>query len=134
MLFLDTSAWLPVLATREHRHAELAETYKRLLDEGRRFVTSNVVVAELHALFVRQRGAEAGVQLLDHVHRDPAHRVFFVDRELEATAIDRWLRPYRDEVFSLCDAVSFELMRQEGIRTAFALDRHFAVAGFELVP
>jgi predicted nucleic acid-binding protein len=134
VLFLDTSAWLPVLATREHRHDELAGTYKQLLDEGRRFVTSNLVVAELHALFARRRGAEAGVQFLEHVHGDPAHQVLFVDRDLQTQAIDRWLRPFRDQRFSLCDAASFELMRQEGIRTAFALDKHFTVAGFEMVP
>jgi predicted nucleic acid-binding protein len=35
---------------------------------------------------------------------------------------------------SLVDFVSFELMRREGIRTAFTFDRHFAEQGFECVP
>ena len=132
--FLDTSAWLPVLVRRDPRHTEVTQAYERVLDEGRRLVTSNLVVAELHALLVRQRGAPAGVALLDQIYADPGHEVLFVDRELESRAVDRWLRPFRDQRFSLTDAVSFEVMRQEGIRTAFALDRHFAVAGFELLP
>jgi predicted nucleic acid-binding protein len=35
---------------------------------------------------------------------------------------------------SLVDCVSFEIMRREGLRAAFALDDHFAGSGFELVP
>ena len=134
-VFLDTSAWLPVVVRREQGHTELRATYQQLVEGGGgRLVTSNLVVAELHALVVRRRGAEAGIALIESVYADPAHEVMFVDRAFEARAVDRWLRPFRDQLFSLCDAVSFEIMRQEGIRKAFALDRHFAVAGFETVP
>jgi predicted nucleic acid-binding protein len=35
---------------------------------------------------------------------------------------------------SLADAVSFEIMRREGIRTVFTFDGDFAVAGFEMAP
>jgi predicted nucleic acid-binding protein len=31
------------------------------------------------------------------------------------------------------DAVSFEVMRRTKVKEAFAYDRHFTVAGFELV-
>lgn len=133
-VFVDTSAWLPVLVRREPRHAEVVAAYEHLLDQGTRLVTSNLVVAELHALVVRRRGPPAGVALLDQIHADPSHEVLFADRALETSAIDRWLRPFRDHRFSLADAVSFALMRREGIRTAFALDRHFLAAGFETVP
>ncbi|MGH7674378.1 MAG: type II toxin-antitoxin system VapC family toxin [Gemmatimonadales bacterium] len=132
-MFLDTSAWLPVVVRREQGHTRLRATYQQLLEGGGRLVTSNLVVAELHALVVRRRGAEAGVALIESVHADPAHDVMVVDRALEARAVDRWLRPFHDKRFSLCDAVSFEIMRQERIRTAFALDTHFTVAGFEMV-
>jgi predicted nucleic acid-binding protein len=35
---------------------------------------------------------------------------------------------------SLVDLVSFEVMRREGIDTAFAFDRDFERAGFQVVP
>jgi predicted nucleic acid-binding protein len=35
---------------------------------------------------------------------------------------------------SLVDCVSFEVMRQGGIRTAFTLDWHFNEQGFEIIP
>jgi predicted nucleic acid-binding protein len=44
-----------------------------------------------------------------------------------------WLERFRDQHFSLTDAVSFELMRQERVATAFAVDTDFVTAGFELL-
>lgn len=132
--FVDTSGWLAVVSARQARHAEAVEVYLRLVKEGTRLVTCNLVVAEMHALILRERDPVTAVRFLDQLRGDPAHEVMFVDRELEERAIDRWLRPFREQRFSLADAVSFELMRQEGIRTALALDHHFRVAGFETVP
>jgi len=50
--------------------------------------------------------------------------------ELIATAVDRWLHGFRDQRFSLCDAVSFEVMRRDRLTDVLALDRHFKTAGF----
>ena len=44
-----------------------------------------------------------------------------------------WLVRFQDQPFSLVDAVSFEVMRAEGVRSAFAFDPHFEIAGFELL-
>lgn len=132
--FLDASAWLAVLARREPRHQAMVEAYADLLKRRVRLITTSLVVAETHALVVRYRGPEAGLAMLDRLYSDPTHEVRFVDRDLERRAIDAWLRPYRDHRFSLADAVSFEVMRQEGIRRALALDRHFTVAGFDRIP
>ena len=131
--FADTSGWFPVVNPRDARHREASEVYMRLVRRGTRVVTTNLVVAELHALVTRARGPAASLELLDRLYVDPLHEVRFVDRDLEAAATDRWLRPFRDQRFSLTDAVSFEVMRREGIRRALALDRHFTVAGFELL-
>jgi uncharacterized protein len=39
-----------------------------------------------------------------------------------------------DQGVSFTDCLSFALMRQHGIRQAFAFDRHFETAGFALWP
>jgi len=133
-VFVDSSGWLAALSGREARHEQAFTTYRGLTQGARSLVTTNLVVAETHALWTKERGVADGLRFLDRIYSDPLHQVRFVNRELEVAAVDRWLRPYRDQLFSLCDAVSFELMRQERIRAAFALDKHFAVAGFEMVP
>lgn len=35
--------------------------------------------------------------------------------------------------FSLCDAISFELMQRERLVKALTFDQHFATAGFEIL-
>ena len=60
----------------------------------------------------------------------PALRVLWVDAELHAAAATALLTAARRRL-SLVDCVSFEAMRREGVRRAFAFDRHFAELGFE---
>ena len=133
-VFADASAWVASGNAKEERHHEAQETRSALLDGGATLLTTNLVLAEVHALVSRARGGGAGLDLLDMVYSDPQFAVVHVDRDLESAATDRWLRVFRDQAFSLCDAVSFEVMRREGIRQAFTLDHHFAVAGFAMVP
>lgn len=133
-VFLDTSGWLAAASTREMHHAQVVATYDDLLRHRVPLVTTNLVLAEMHALLVRLRGAQAGCALLDAIYADPAYRVITSTRELEAAATDRWLRPFRDHQFSLTDGVSFEAMRSERIDDVLGLDRHFEVAGFRLLP
>jgi predicted nucleic acid-binding protein len=133
-VFSDTSAWLASLDPRQAQHAEAREERRGLAESGTAFVTTNLVLAELHAMLTRDRGPIAGLRLLDDLRADPRYTVLRVDRAIESAAVDRWLRVFSNQPFSLCDAVSFEVMRREGIRRAFTLDQHFAVAGFEMLP
>jgi predicted nucleic acid-binding protein len=132
--FLDTSGWFAALSTREHGHAGAKSIYRKWIEDGVELVTTNLVLAEMQILLARARGGDFAVEFLDSVYQDAAHEVVFADRDLERAAIDRWLRPFGDQRFSLADAVSFEVMRERRIRDALALDQHFAVAGFRILP
>ncbi|MEO7502406.1 MAG: DNA-binding protein [Gemmatimonadaceae bacterium] len=133
-VFVDTSGWLAAASKRVNRHQEVAPAYDDLVARRTPFVTTNLVVAEMHVLIVREQGADAGCRLLDAIHADPMYTVITSTRDLESAAVDRWLRPYRDHRFSLTDAVSFEVMRTERIEEALALDHHFEIAGYRLLP
>ena len=133
-VFVDTSGWLASASSRENHHAAVATVYDDLVSRRVRLVTTNLVVAEMHILTVREVGPAAGCRLLDAIYADPLYTVISVSRELESAATDRWLRPYSDHRFSLADAVSFEVMRTERIGEALALDHHFEVAGYKLLP
>ncbi len=133
-LFLDTSAWLAALNPRDQRHAVAARLYQDSVSGRTQLVTTNLIVAEMHSLLTRERGAAAAVRYLDQLYEDPSHEVVWATRDLERHAVDRWLRAFAEHAFSLADAVSFQVMRERGIRTAFATDRHFTIAGFEVVP
>lgn len=132
--FLDTSGWFAALSPKEARHAPARAAYIRWIESGTQLVTTNLVVAEMQILLSRFRGAAEGLRFLDSLYQDPSHHVAFVNRDLERAAVDRWLRRFSDQRLSLADAVSFEVMTARSIRQALALDEHFALAGFELVP
>jgi len=134
-LFLDTSAWFAALSDRDQHHARTARYYRDVLTAGRfALVTTNLVIAELHAMLGRRQGPAPGLRLLEGLRADPLHEVVWVTRELHWRAVDRWLRHFADQSFSLVDAVGFEVMRERGLRTAFSTDHHFKAAGFEVVP
>jgi predicted nucleic acid-binding protein len=132
--FLDTSGWFAALSPREQSHATAKSIYRKWIEDGGALITTNLVLAEMQILLSRVRGGDFAVEFLDSVYQDAAHEVVFADRDLERAAIDRWLRPFSDQRFSLADAVSFEVMRERRIRDALALDQHFAVAGFRILP
>lgn len=132
-VFLDTSGWFAAMDGRSARHAGLARRYRDLITAAQRLVTTNLVVAEMHALLSRRVGIEIGLEFLDQLYREPTHEVRFATRALERAAIDRWIRPYAQHQFSLTDAVSFEVMRTEGLTHVLTLDKHFVVAGFSAI-
>ena len=70
----------------------------------------------------------------DSLYQDASHEIVFIDRDLERSAIDQSMRRFRDQRLSLTDVVSFEIMRTRRIREALALDEHFELAGFDVVP
>ena len=88
----------------------------------------------MQILISRFRGAPEGVRFLDSLYQDPSHEVVFVDRDTERMAVDRWLRRFTDQRLSLADAASFEVMKARRLRHVLALDAHFELAGFELLP
>lgn len=101
--------------------------------EGARLVTTNLVVAETHALLLRRGGRESALCFLAEVRRDPIV-IETSTPDVERRAVDEWLARYQDQAFTLTNAVSFTVMSDRGIQEALALDRHFATAGFVRLP
>lgn len=131
-LFVDTSAWYPLVDTAHPDHESLAGTLRERIAEGAVVVITNLVLAESHALIMRRIGREAALTFLDGARAQP-NVVVYSDRELEQKACTDWLDRFEDQRFSLTDAVSFAVMAERGIAEALALDRHFSTAGFQRV-
>jgi predicted nucleic acid-binding protein len=128
--FVDTSGLLAFLDRDAARHEEVVARIAEILEE-RRAITHNYVLIETEALARLRLGAGVARRLLEDVV--PVLEVVWVDRELHEAAATAHLRSPRRRS-SLVDQVSFELMRQLGVRSALALDRDFAREGFELIP
>ena len=128
---IDTGALLAVANPRDQYHEEAVAVGRQFLEAGGRWVGTPLVLAEFHGHLLQRRGHEAAHAHLDRLLADPAHEWVEVSGELAREASERWLARFRDQAFSLTDAVSFEVMRRENLTHAFAFDHHFEVAGYE---
>ncbi len=93
-------------------------------------LTHSYIIAEYVALGTARRFPRSSVlafvvDLLDN----PDIETVWVDESLHRTAVDL-LMGREDKTYSLCDALSFVLMRQRGITEALSTDRHFEQEGF----
>ena len=59
----------------------------------------------------------------------PQLEVVWVDKDRHTDAL-AMLQTQLDKSYSLCDAISFLLMRERGVEEALTTDRHFEQAGF----
>ena len=132
-LFVDTSAWYPLVNAAHADHDDVSRELRRAIRSGAGLVTTNIVVAETHALLLRRWGRSPALSYLRSVLQSP-NRVETVTPERTVAAIDQWIEPFGDQTFSLADAASFVVMTELGIRDALTLDRHFATAGFVMRP
>jgi predicted nucleic acid-binding protein len=132
-LFVDTSGWFPLVDPDDRAHAAVARALREAIKARRRVVTTNLVVAETHALIMRRIHRAAAMGFLREVTRAP-NIIVSSSPALETAATSDWLDQFEDQDFSLTDAVSFAVMKQRGIRDALAVDHHFAIAGFAVIP
>ena len=88
------------------------------------------MLAEFVALAqARHLPREDSLAFADDVLADPEIEVVWISSSIHNEAM-RLLRSQLDKAYSLCDAVSFLLMRQRRIADALTTDFHFDQAGF----
>jgi predicted nucleic acid-binding protein len=130
---IDTGALLALASSRDQYHARAVATETRFRRGGGRWVGSTLVLGELHGHLVSRIAPDTARRTVSALLADPAFEWHAATTELLQGAIDRWLTRFADQAFSLTDAVTFELMRRERLSAAFAYDKDFGTAGFELL-
>jgi predicted nucleic acid-binding protein len=132
-IFVDTGAWFALADRSDGYHPKTVAIFPRVLNEFHRLITTNLVVAESYSLIRRSLGHQAASIFLEKIEASPRIIKIYSDHRLEIMA-GEILRNYSDQRFTFTDAVSFALMKQQGILEAFSFDHHFTVAGFKLIP
>lgn len=125
-MLLDTSELLCLHYQTEPLHTEACAAYTSAIIR----LTHSYIIAEYVALATARRFPRSPVltfvvDLLDN----PNIETVWVDESLHRLATEL-LVERQDKTYSLCDAVSFVLMRQLGITNALTTDRHFEQEGF----
>lgn len=129
-VFVDTSGLYAVLDGDDANHGTATATWDALLDDTTLTLRStSYVLVEITALVQRRLGMEA-VRTLD-ADVVPVLDIRWVDDAVHQSAMSAlFARGHRG--VSLVDWVSFIVMREEGVNTAFAYDNDFTSQGFRL--
>ncbi|WP_295544351.1 PIN domain-containing protein [uncultured Thiohalocapsa sp.] len=129
MIFIDTGAFLARHLSRDQHHAEAVAGWQALANAEQACSTSNFVLDELLTLLGRRAGFTFAAERARALYASSVLTILRPDRDCEVAAI-AWMERYADQRVSFTDCVSFELMHNHRIDTAFTFDRHFELAGF----
>jgi predicted nucleic acid-binding protein len=126
-VFVDSSGWY-ALANRHDPYHAAAERFVAAGPARLHLFTTNLVVAECHALFLSRRGRQEALRFLSGALRgDIAIERITPGDELQTLAI---LERYSDKDFSYTDASSFAIMARFGVTVALTADRNFLQYGY----
>ena len=132
LVFLDASFWV---AYREDGGAWQPEARRALYELFRQrtqFVTTLPVLCEIHAAFSRNRRVRG--EVLRELFHNPLVAIEEISNQDQKLALGL-LQSSQDKTYSLCDALSFVIMRRLNIRRAATFDKHFRQFGeFDIIP
>jgi predicted nucleic acid-binding protein len=133
IIFVDTSAHYALINESDKNH-KIARDFLDFAEKNNfRFITSNFILAETHALILKKSmlGYNFAKNFLIEARKSNKmpERIKAEDEERAYQIIIN----YKDKDFTYTDATSFALMERLGIMKAFTFDQHFAQYGFEIV-
>ncbi len=125
-MLLDTSGLLCLQHQEEPYHTQAQAAYRT----ARTRLTHSYILAEYVALVnARRLPRMVALTFVADLLENPDIETVWVDKLLHHEAMGLLLaRP--DKTYSLCDAVSFVLMRQRSLSNALTTDHHFDQEGF----
>lgn len=132
MIFVDAGAWIAICSKRDQYHAVAQERWKRFTTKAPRFSTSNLVLGEALNILARESSYEFAATQGRRILAMPGLTLLRPVEEDEQTALNLMTK-WADQKIGFVDCLSFALMRRHRIKTAFAFDRHFEIAGFKLL-
>jgi len=130
-IFIDTSAIYALLDRDDIEHKKAKKIWIDLLHSENILITSNYVLIESFALIQNRLGLEAARGFQEDII--PLANIEWVNAETHKSGVSALLAASKRKL-SLVDCVSFEVMRNLGIKTIFAFDPHFSEQGFQCIP
>ncbi len=125
-MLIDTSGFLCLYESKEPFHTTAIELY----DSAKGLLTTSYVLAEYTALAqIRGIPREQIIEFSETILDDETIEIIWIDVFLHRQAVEL-IGQRRDKNYSLCDAVSFIVMREREISEALTTDKHFAQEGF----
>ena len=138
LVFVDTWAWLALALRRDQHHAAAKQLHHSLVAAGRKYVTTDYVLAELATQLYRSASAPQAEAFFAAVLLAVDAGTYRLERVSADRFAEAWRlrRVYADKPdISFVDLTSFVVMSELGITDAFNGDAHFTQVnlGFQLL-
>ncbi|CAN5785732.1 hypothetical protein BH20ACI4_BH20ACI4_16030 [soil metagenome] len=125
-MFLDTSGLLCFFDDTDSRHEKAVS----LIKSANSLLTTNYVLAEFIPLFqVRKLNRVKALKFVKVITENPLIEIVWIDEIFHQKGFEL-LESRLDKNYSLCDAVSFVVLREREITEALTTDKHFEQEGF----
>ena|SRR2546423_1603853 len=124
-MLLDTSGLLCLAHRREPQHEQAVALYDSVT---KRLIHSYVLDEFIALAHARHLPRQAALDFSERVINDTEIETVWVDETLHRNAL-ALLRARPDKTYSLCDAVSFIVMRERKVTEALTTDHHFEQEG-----
>ncbi len=125
-MLLDTSSLYSFFDNKDFRHADASA----FVESANIRITTSYVLAEFIPLCqVRKLKRRKTLEFVEMIVKNPLIEIVWVDETLHQEAF-ALLQNRLDKTYSLCDAVSFIVMREREITEALTTDKHFHQEGF----
>ena len=132
-VFLDTGYVIALELSSDQNHQGALKHWRSVAESLPLLATTSYVFDEI-VTFFNSRGHHAkAVEIGNRLLTSPSVRFVHVGEELFQEGWN-YFQKHKDKDYSLTDCISFLIMEELGIDTAFAFDKHFVQAGFKKVP
>ena len=130
-IFVDTSAFFALLDRDDANHKKAKEIWNKVLNPENVLITTNYILVESFALIQHRLGMDAVMGLQEDIL--PIINIEWITLGVHRSGVSALLAASRRKL-SLVDCISFEIMRNSGIKTIFTFDSHFEEQGFHCIP
>ena len=126
-IFVDASFWIASRHPRDQRFDTARKLAAKIAKARAKLIATWFVAAETHAALTRSR--KLRIQMLGDMEKNPFFALEAVTGDDQGNAVEL-LHAHEDKQYSLCDAISFVVMKRLGISRALTFDAHFAQIGW----
>jgi predicted nucleic acid-binding protein len=132
-VLLDTSYLLALELAQDQNHVAALAHWRSVAQRLPPLVTTTYIFDETVTFFNSRGYHVKAIQLGNLLLYSPSLQLIHVDEALFYAGWQFFER-HQDKQYSLTDCISFIVMQQRGIGTAYTFDHHFTQAGFTQVP
>lgn len=130
--FVDTSGWVALFVANDQNHKKAVSIFEDIENSKALIYTSDYVIDETITTILARGNHKQSVLAGEALFTSKIIKIIHVSTDYFQSTWELYEK-YKDKMFSFTDVTSFVIMKNLGIKKAFAFDREFLQAGVELI-